>query len=61
MSSLWKVEMEKVRIGMTASTFFYLDPWLDLGATSVAARRDLVAAAVALRRTDSAAYDPPPT
>lgn len=37
------------------------DPWLDLGATSVAARRDLVAAAVALRCTDSAAYDPPPT
>ena len=37
------------------------DPWLDLGATPVAARRDLVAAAVALRCTDSAAYGPPPT
>ena len=34
------------------------DPWLDLGATPVAARRDLVAAAVALRCTDSAAYEP---
>ena len=34
------------------------DPWLDLGATPVAARRDLVAAAVALRCTDSAAYVP---
>lgn len=35
------------------------DPWLDLGATPVAARRDLVAAAVALRCTDSAAYVAP--
>ena len=35
------------------------DPWLDLGATPVAARRDLVAAAVALRCTDSAAYHAP--
>ena len=31
-------------------------PWLDLGATPVAARRDLVAAAVAMTCTDSAAY-----
>ena len=35
------------------------DPWLDLGATPVAARRDLVAAAVAMKCTDSAAYHPP--
>ena len=35
------------------------DPWLDLGATPVAARRDLVAAAVAMRCTDSAAYVQP--
>ena len=34
-------------------------PWLDLGATPVAARRDLVAAAVAFRCTDSAAYHAP--
>ena len=37
-------------------------PWLELGATPVtpvAARRDLVAAAVALRCTDSAAYHAP--
>ena len=34
-------------------------PWLDLGATPVAARRDLVAAAVAFRCTDSAAYHSP--
>ena len=31
-------------------------PWLDLGATPVAARRDLVAAAVAMACTDSAAF-----
>ena len=35
------------------------DPWLDLGATPVAARRDLVAAVVALRCTDAAAYFEP--
>ena len=35
------------------------DPWLDLGATPVAARRDMVAAAVALKCTDAAAYIPP--
>ena len=35
------------------------DPWLELGATPVAARRDLVAAAVAMRCTDSAAYVQP--
>ena len=34
-------------------------PWLELGATPVAARRDLVAAAVAFRCTDSAAYHAP--
>ena len=35
------------------------DAWLDLGATPVAARRDLVAAVVALRCTDTAAYFAP--
>ena len=34
-------------------------PWLELGATPVAARHDLVAAAVAFRSTDSAAYHAP--
>ena len=35
------------------------DAWLDLGATPVAARRDLVAAVVALKCTDTAAYFAP--
>jgi hypothetical protein len=35
------------------------DPWLELGATPVAARRDLVAAVVALKCTDTAAYFQP--